>query len=89
MLGYLDCDPVEIIPISTLPVLPDWVRNRNLENIVDRSNVATNVRVVRPEPGRQEWKDNRIPEGGKKKRIIHMLNLRISFRLIVILTTIP
>lgn len=66
MLQFADCDPVEAIPISTLPVLPDWVRKRNLEKL----GGATNVRIVPPvrntvpaersEPTR----DNRIPQSG-------------------------
>lgn len=68
MLQYLDCDPVETIPISTLPVLPDWIRNRNRQNIG-----VTNVRIV-PSGNRirEETRDtrdhrrNQIPQSGKQ-----------------------
>ncbi|KAH3835636.1 hypothetical protein DPMN_108994, partial [Dreissena polymorpha] len=58
MLNSMECDVTESIPISTLPVLPDWVRNRNLQHL----QVGTNVRITGPEvPPRREH-DNRIPD---------------------------
>lgn len=67
MLEFTDCDPVDSIPISTLPVLPDWVRKRNLEKL----GGATHVRIVPPDvrntvPGEQSepTRDNRIPQSG-------------------------
>jgi len=60
MLGYMECDPVESIPISTLPVLPDWVRKRNMESLMG----ATNVHIVPPTENVQQERDNRIPQSG-------------------------
>ncbi|XP_045216736.1 cartilage oligomeric matrix protein-like [Mercenaria mercenaria] len=58
MLQFMDCDPIEAIPISTLPVLPDWIRDRNLQNLG-----GTNVRIS-PAGNRirEETRDNRIPQ---------------------------
>ncbi|XP_060555845.1 cartilage oligomeric matrix protein-like [Ruditapes philippinarum] len=41
MLQYLDCDPIETISISTIPIFPDWLRNRKQQNLG-----VTNVRIV-------------------------------------------
>lgn len=69
MLEYMDCDPVESIPISTLPVLPDWVRQRNLENLG-----ATNVRIVSPVDQRETVRDNSIPEYGELNQELNVKN---------------
>jgi hypothetical protein len=67
MLQYLDCDPIETISISTIPVFPDWLRNRKQQNLG-----VTNVRIV-PAGNRirEEARDtrdrrtNQIPQSGK------------------------
>ncbi|XP_052796018.1 cartilage oligomeric matrix protein-like [Mya arenaria] len=57
MLQFMDCDPLSI-PVATLPVLPDWVRERNLDNLL----VGTNVRITAPGGGEKRESENRIPD---------------------------
>lgn len=60
MLRFMDCDPIEAIPISTLPKLPDWVRNRNLDSISGGTNVRiTSAENRQPEDSRSY---NQIPQ---------------------------
>lgn len=67
MLTFMDCDQIEAIPISTLPVLPDWVRDYNLQNLA-----GTNVRIspAKSNIREEDTRDRRLPQSGIS-RIIH------------------
>ncbi|KAL4227295.1 hypothetical protein ACF0H5_012741 [Mactra antiquata] len=69
MLTFMDCDPIESIPISTLPVLPDWVRNKNMQTVFG----VTNVRIT-PGQGSHTSRERTYPESRSSGQDYHALS---------------